>query len=155
MDRNSAKAHIKLLLNPPISYTFSAFLDLYAQLFPHAVPYLSTLRGSVFIDLLEQFDCHFQLSLAVFKDRMIGAIEVLPSFNASASREYDDFFRSVMSSCSALLGCSDLNDQVDWQTVFVDAQGHSFSSRMHHLKLSPAGDGRWIPKVYRDLRDAE
>ena len=155
MDRNSAKAHIKLLLNPPRSYTFSAFLDLYSQLFPHAVSYLSTLRGSAFVDLLEQFDCHFQLSLAVFKDRMIGAIEVLPSFNASASREYDDFFRSVMSSCSALLGCSDLNDQVDCQTVFVDAQGHSFSSRMHHLKLSPAGDGRWIPKVYRDLRDAE
>ena len=155
MDRHSAKAHIKLLLNPPSSYTFSAFLDLYAQVFPDAVPYLTALRGSAFVDLLEQFDCHFQLSLALFKDRMIGAIEVLPSFNASESDEYDAFFRSVMRSCSALLGCSDLNDQVDCQTLLVDAKGYSFSSRMHHLKLSPAGDGGCIPKVYRDLRVVE
>ena len=88
------------MLNPPSSYTFSAFLDLYAQVFPDAVPYLTALRGSAFVDLLEQFDCHFQLSLALFKDRMIGAIEVLPSFNASESDGYDDFFRSVMRSFS-------------------------------------------------------
>jgi len=152
MDRDSSNAHIKILLNPPKSYSFSAFLDLYAQMFSQSSPFVSTLRSSMLGGPLDHFDCHFQLSLAIFKDHMIGGIELLPRFDRSEISAYDQFFRLLLSSCSSLLGCSDLNDQIDCRTLFVDSKSCSFISRMHHLKLSPAADFSCKPKVYRDLR---
>ena len=83
---------------------------------------------------------------------MIGGIELLPRFDTSEISAYDQFFRLLLSSCSSLLGRSDLNDQIDCRTLFVDSKGCSFISRMHHLKLSPAADFSCKPKVYRDLR---
>jgi hypothetical protein len=155
MDRDSSKAHIKVLLNPPKSYSFYDFLDLYAQMFTQSSSFILALRSSPLVGLLAHFDCHFQLSLAIYKDDMVGGIELLPRFDAFEIPAYDQFFCSLLSSCSSLLGCADLNDQLDCRTLFVESKGCTFSSRMHHLKLSPASDSICKPKVYRDLRLAQ
>ena len=152
MDRHSSKAHIKLLLNPPRTYSLSDFVDVYIQIFPNVSSSLITaLASSSLARLLDDSDCHLQLSLALFQDHMIGALEVLPLFDFGQVDQYDEFFRSILISCSALMGCPDLNNQLDCHTRFANFDGSCFSSRMHHIKLTP-GKNSWIPKVYRDLR---
>ena len=155
MDRHSSKAHIKLLLNPPRTYSLSDFVDVYIQIFPNVSSSLITaLASSSLARLLDDSDCHLQLSLALFQDHMIGALEVLPLFDFGQVDQYDEFFRSILISCSALMGCPDLNNQLDCHTRFANFDGSCFSSRMHHIKLTPSKNS-WIPKFYRDLRFAD
>ena len=154
MDRHSSKAHIKLLLNPPITHSFSDFLDVYLRIFPNVSSSLIIeLASSSLARLLDDSDCHLQLSLALFQDHIIGSLEVLPSFDSNRVGQYDEFFCSILTSCLVLMGCPDLSDQLDCQTRFADLDGSRFSSRMHHIKLTPHKNS-WIPKVYRDLRSA-
>lgn len=155
MDRYSDKAHIKLLMNPPKSLSLKNFLDIYSEIFPNTSTPLTTFKSSTLFEILNNFDCHYQLSLALYKDKMIGAIEVLPNFDLSKLHQYDDLFCSILTSCSALLGTPDFNNKLDCETLFVEIGDLSFSSRMHHLKLYPDFTGVWVPKIYRDLRIVE
>lgn len=151
MDRESSKAHVKLLLNPKKSTSFPEILDVYAKLFSASALALDRLRSSTLAEALNGFDCHCQLSIALYVDRVVGAIEVLPTFNADELDEYEQLFRSILYSCSCLLGIADFSD-FDCATHFIDLEGSCFSSRLHHLKITPRSDGCWIPKIYRDLR---
>ena len=155
MDRNSDKAHIKLLMTPPKSVLLNTFLDIFIEIFPHTSIQVEQLRSSDLFEKLNNFHCHYQLSIALFKDRMIGAFEILPEFNSQEVDQYDNLFHSILASCSTLLEIPDLNNQLACETLFLDIAGLSFSSRMHHLKLCPKMNGVWVPKIYRDLRIIE
>ena len=136
MDRDSSKAHIKLLLNPPKSYSFAEFLDYYILLSPNSLPSILQLKASLLARVLDSYPCHCQLSIALYQDQIICAIEVLPVFDNFAIRQYDELFSSILRCSSDLLGCPDLNAKLDSQTLFVDIDGLRFSSRMHHLKIT-------------------
>ena len=151
MDRDSSTSHIKLLLNPTKPASFSEFLDVYVKFFPECLLAVEKLRRATLALVLNDFDCHHQLSIAMYADKVIGAIEVLPTFNSNEVGEYDQFFRSVLSSCLRLLGADEVGD-FDCSTYFADLDGGHFSSRLHHLKITPRDNSHWIPKIYRDLR---
>ncbi len=147
MGRANTEQHTKILLKPTKSTNISEILDICFSL--KNLTSAEALKISRIKDLfsLSPVDSTIGLSLALYSNKTLASIEIVPVYREKDQAQYIEFwdlaknlFTYELATCSA--------KDVIWSTQHNELK---LISKLHHLKFSASSSDAMNVKFYRDL----